>query len=85
MSMLKRYPGLRNIAPEYRLEAFKQLLTQDRWRCYSIYPHTDRCWAEHRPIVPNRAGAYCDRHYIRSPYYGDEHWKIKYWRKAVTG
>lgn len=66
MNMLKRYPGLKNVAPDYRLQAFKALLIQDHWSCYLV--NTDG-----------------NGRRIRAPYYGDEHWKIRYWRKAITG
>lgn len=82
-----RYPGLRHIKdPEQRRQTLRVLLMQDYHLCYMIRRHDEpHCSAEHRPIVPNRGGAYCDRRFIRVPYYGHEHWKINYWRKAVTG
>lgn len=81
-----KYPGLLRIPAEDRARVRRGLMIQDRHLCYFLSRHEEPCWAtEHRPIVPGRAGNYCDRRYIRSPYYGDELWKIRYWRKAVTG
>lgn len=81
-----KYPGLKNIKnPETRKRALRALIIQDLHLCYLLAPHEHDCWGEHRPIVPNRGGNYCDGRYIRSPYYGDENWKLRYWRKAVTG
>jgi hypothetical protein len=87
VNMLKRYPGLRNVPPEHRLRTLKQLLIQDRHSCYLIAPHVanDHCWGEHRPSVPGMAGNYCDKRYIRSPYCGDENWKLRrHWKKLGT-
>jgi len=75
---MKKYPGLRNVKPEWRRQALRALRMQDRWLCYSILRHHPDCWA-HWPIK------LCDGRLIRSPYYGDERWKISYWRKAITG
>lgn len=84
---MKKYPGLRKVKPEWRRQALRALRMQDRHLCYFVNRHEYPCWAEHRPLPrqSSRAGRFCDTRYARTPYYGDERWKISYWRKAITG
>ena len=65
--------------PGFRRHVLRKLATQDRWTCYAVIRHRPDCWAHRGPVK------LCDGRLIRSPYYGDEHWKIRYWRKAITG